>query len=132
MTTKTTAKATAKVADVAKGVEDVTAFGQQNVDAIVKATEVAKKAAESLTGEFTSFSKKSFEDMVAAAQDLTTAKTPVELVEKQTVIAKSVFEGFIAQATKMNELYMAAAKDMSAPLNERFVAASESMKSFAA
>lgn len=141
MATKSTAKkaeaptenqAEARTETVAKGLEDVTAFGQQNVEALVKVSEVAAKTAETLTGELTTYSKKSFEDMVAVAQDLATAKTATEVFEKQSVFAKTAFEGFMAQASKMNEMYMAAAKDMTAPLNERVQAASQSLKPFTA
>ena len=106
-----------------KGVEELTSFGQENVDAIVKSSEVAAKAAEGFGNEVTAFSKKSFEDGVAAAQDFATAKNMTELVEKQTAFAQAAFEGFMAQATKMNEMYMAAAKDVAAPLNARVNAA---------
>ncbi len=132
MTAKTTTKKADKATETAaKGFEDIATFGQQNVEAIVKASEAAAKVTETLTGEITTYTKKSFEDAVAVAQELATAKTATELFEKQSEFAKSVFEGFVAQATKMNELYMAAAKDVTAPINERVQAAS-GLKPFAA
>lgn len=124
---KTTASEAAPKAETAN-FEDVAAFGQQNLDAMVKASEAATKAAEGIGEEITTFSKKSFEDLVAVAQDLSTAKTATELFEKQSAFAKSAFEGFMTQAGKMNDMYAAAAKDMSAPLNARMV----SIKPFAA
>jgi len=111
-----------------KGVEEFTSFGQENVDAVVKSSEIAAKVAEGLGAEVSAYSKKSFEDGVAAAQDLATSKNMTELVEKQTAFAQSAFEGFMAQATKMNEMYMAAAKDISAPLNARVNATSGLVK----
>ncbi len=132
MTAKTTAKKADKTTETAaKGFEDIAAFGQQNVEAIVKASEAAAKVTETLTEEITTYSKKSFEDAVAVAQELATARTATELFEKQSEFAKSAFEGFVAQATKMNELYMAAAKDVTAPINER-VQAAGALKPFAA
>ena len=113
-----------------KGIEGFTAFSQENVDAIVKSSEIAAKAAEGIGTEISAFSKKSFEDGVAAAQDLASAKTMTELFEKQTSYAQSAFEGFVSQATKMNEIYVAAAKDISAPLGARVTAATEKLKSF--
>lgn len=122
------AKTTAKVEDqVTKGLNDVTEFGQQAVETITQTSEIATKAVEGITEEITAFSKKSFDETVAAAQDIATAKTPTEFFEKQTAFATSAFEGFIAQATKMNEIFTAAAKDVSAPINAR---ATESLKAF--
>ena len=112
------------------GFEGLTTFGQENVDAIVKSSEIAAKAAEGIGTEISAYSKKAFEDGVAAAQDLASAKTMTELFEKQTSYAQSAFEGFVSQATKMNEIYVAAAKDISAPLGARVTAATEALKSF--
>ena len=53
-----------------------------------------------------------------------------ELFEKQTSYAQTAFEGFVSQATKMNEIYVAAAKDITAPLGARVTAATEALKSF--
>ena len=113
-----------------KGFEGLTTFGQDNVDALVKSSEIAAKAAEGIGTEISAFSKKSFEDGVAAAQDFASAKTLTELFEKQTSFAQSAFEGFVSQATKMNEIYVAAAKDISAPLGARVSKATEAFKSF--
>ncbi len=143
----TSAKSTAKVEEFAadaqktmkegiekmtKGFEDFSAFGQENMDAMVKSSEIAAKAAEGIGSEITAFSKKSFEDGVAAAQDMASAKNVTELMEKQTAFAQSAFEMMVQQATKMNEIYVSAAKDISAPLTARLTAATETMKTYGA
>jgi phasin family protein len=115
---------------LSKGLEGLTTFGQENVDAFVKSSEIAAKAAEGIGTEISAYSKKSFEDGVAAAQDFASAKTMTELFEKQTSFAQSAFEGFVSQATKMNEIYVAAAKDITAPIGARVTAATEAMKTF--
>jgi phasin family protein len=138
---ETTAKVETFVADtqktvteqfekLSKGLEGLTTFSQENVDALVKSSEIAAKAAEGIGTEISAYSKKSFEDGVAAAQDFASAKTVTELFEKQTAYAQSAFEGFVSQATKMNEIYVAAAKDISAPLGARVSKATEALKSF--
>ena len=115
---------------LSKGFEGLTTFGQENVDAFVKSSEIAAKAAEGIGTEISSYSKKAFEDGVAAAQDFAAAKTVTELFEKQTSFAQAAFEGFVSQATKMNEIYVAAAKDITAPIGARVSAATEAMKTF--
>jgi phasin family protein len=115
-----------------KSFEGVAAFGQENLEAMVKSTEIAAKAAEELNAEIAAFSKKSFEETVAAAKDISTAKTPVELFEKQAAFATSAFEGFFAQATKWGEAMAAASKDATAPMAARANAASDLAKTFAA
>lgn len=117
---------------VASGVEKMTAFNQENFDAVVKSSEVATKAAEGFSSEISAYSKKSFEDSVAAAQDFAAAKNVTELFEKQSAFAKASFEGFVAQTTKFNDMFAATAKEVATPLNARVGAATEAMKSFTA
>ena len=143
ITADVTAKVETLVADTQKNVseqfekfsksfESLTAMGQENMDAITKSSEIAAKAAEGISSEISAFTKKSFEDSVAAAQDLASAKTMTELFEKQTAFAQSAFEGWVGQTTKMNEIFVAAAKDVTAPLGERVTAATEKMKTLTA
>ena len=115
-----------------KSLESLTAMGQENIDAFAKSSEIAAKAVEGIGSEISAFTKKSFEDSVAAAQDLASAKTMTELFEKQTAFAQSAFEGWVGQTTKMNEIFVAAAKDVTAPLGERVTAATEKMKTLTA
>ncbi len=120
------------VEKMTKGFEGLSQFSQETVDAVVKSSELAAKAAEGIGSELSAFTKKSFEDGVAAAQDLASAKTVSEVFEKQSAFVQSSFETFLAQTTKMNEIYMAAAKEVSAPLTARFTAAADMMKGYAA
>ena len=68
---------------LSKSFEGLTTFGQDNVDALVKSSEIAAKAAEGIGTEISAYSKKAFEDGVAAAQDLASAKTMTELFESR-------------------------------------------------
>jgi phasin family protein len=122
---------TEQIEKFSKGFEGLTTFGQENVDALVKSSEIAAKAAEGIGSEISAYSKKAFEDSVSAAQEFAAAKTMTELFEKQTAFAQTAFEGFVQQATKMNEIVVAAAKDITAPIGARVTAASEKMKQFA-
>lgn len=115
-----------------KSLEDLSAFSQDNLDAAVKSSEIATKAVEGLTTEVSSFSKKSFEETVAAAKDLSASKNVTELMDKQSAFMTSMFDAYIAQATKMNEMMVATSKDVMEPINARVVAAQDMAKGFAA
>lgn len=115
---------------ISKSFEGMTAFGQENLDAMVKSSEIAAKAAEGIGSEISAFSKKSFEEGVAAAQDLASAKSMTELFEKQTAFAQSALEGWMHQATKMNEICVSASKEIMAPLGARMNAATDAVKSY--
>lgn len=114
---------------MSKGLEDVAVFNQDNVDALVKSSGIAAKAVEELNAEWMSFSKKSIEEGVAAAKEMTSVKSIPEFVEKQADLAKTSFDAFFKQSARFNEMYLAAAKDVYAPLTERASAAADMAKS---
>ena len=122
--------ATDQFEKIAKSFEDVAAFNQDNFDALVKSSNIAVKAVEEMNAEIVSFSKKSVEEGVAAAKELSAIKTMPELLEKQTAFAKASVDDFMKQATKFNELAMAAAKDVFEPMNARATAAADLVKSY--
>ncbi|MFQ5622682.1 MAG: phasin family protein [Paracoccaceae bacterium] len=121
-----------QIEKLTKGFEEVSEFGQKNVDALVKSSEIAAKAVEGINSEVTAYSKKTFDESIAAAKDMASAKNISEFIEKQSAYAKSVFEGFVSETSKLNEIYAAAAKDIVEPVNARVTAATEVVKSFTA
>lgn len=122
--------ATDQFEKIAKSFEDVAAFNQDNFDALVKSSNLAVKAVEEMNAEIVSFSKKSVEEGVAVAKELSSIKTMPELLEKQTAFAKASMDDFMKQAAKFNELAMAAAKDVFEPMNARATAAADLVKSY--
>ena len=115
-----------------KSMEDATVFAKDNYDAVVKASETAVKAAEGLNAEVVAYAKKSVEEGVAAAKELAEIKTIPEFVERQTALAKTAFEGFVAEATKLGEMSNAAIQDVYAPLTARGEAAMDLAKTLRA
>ena len=109
--------------------QDLSSFNQQNLEALAKSSEIAAKALGSIGSEVAAYTKKSYEDRLAAAQDISTAKTVAELIEKQASFAQHAFEGWAQQAARMSEIYTSAAKDIASPFGERVSAATEEMKS---
>lgn len=118
------------VEKMSKGLEDASQFGQQNVEAMVASGKAFAKAAEELNAEVLAYSKKSYEDSMAAAKEMTTVKSVSELFEMQTNFAKTAFEGIVAEATKLNEMYAAATRQAFEPINARFTAAAEIVKDY--
>jgi len=115
---------------VRQGLETATAFGQGNVEAMVASSQIAAKALETITSEVAAYSKKSFEDNMAAAKELGSCRDMAELVEKQAAFQRSAVESFVTEATRLNELYAAAAKDAFEPIGKRFTAAVDIVKDY--
>ncbi len=111
-----------------KQLEGVAAFGQETVDAVLKSQNIAAKAAEEFNAEVVAFSKKTVEETVAHAKALASAQTVTEFLEKQAAYAKLSLDAMVKQSAKMNEMLVAAAKEVFAPINARVAAAADMMK----
>jgi hypothetical protein len=89
--------------------------GKENVDAALKSFGVASKGLQTIAVESSDFTKKSFEQGTDVVEKLVAVKTIDKAFEIQADYAKSAYEGLVAQATKMGELYTAMAKDAFKP-----------------
>jgi hypothetical protein len=98
-----------------KNFEDIQKFGKDNVDTCMKQFGSVSKGWQAIATEFADYSKKSFEDGSAALEKLFGAKSLEKAIEVQSEYAKTSYEGFVAQATKLGELYTDLAKETYKP-----------------
>ena len=102
-----------------KNYDHFVGYGKDTVEAYTKAANVAAKGAETLHNEIFAYSKQSMEDTMAAAKALMATKSVHEAFELQSDFAKTQFDTYVAQMTKLGEIYVAAAKDSFAPIQGR-------------
>ena len=95
--------------------DQIQKFGQENVDAAMKAFGTVSKGAQAIAVETADYAKKSFEQSTATLEKLLGTKTLDKAIELQTDYMKSAYEGFVAQSTKLGELYANLAKDAFKP-----------------
>lgn len=95
--------------------EDIQKVGKDNLDLAVKSFGTVSKGVQAIAVEVADYSKKSFEEGTAAAEKLFGAKTLDKAVEIQSDYFKGAYESFVAQATKMGELYADLAKESYKP-----------------
>ena len=91
-------------------------FGQENVDAALKSFGAVSKGAQAIATEAADFARKSFEQGTATFEKLVGAKSLDKAIEIQTDYLKTSYEGFVAQSTKITELYANVAKEAFKPL----------------
>jgi hypothetical protein len=96
-------------------VEDFQKFGKDSVDVAVKSFGSTSKGLQAIATEAADYSKKSFELGSAVLEKLAGAKTLDKAFEIQSDYLKSSYEGFVAYATKVGELYTNLAKDTVKP-----------------
>ena len=98
-----------------KGFEDVQKLSKDNMDQAMKSFGTVSKSFQAIAVEVADYSKKSFEEGSATLEKLLGAKSLEKAIEIQTDYAKSAYEGFIAGATRIGELYADLAKETYKP-----------------
>ena len=98
-----------------KNIDEMQQFGKDNMDATMKSFGVLSKSMQAIAVEVADYSKKVFEQGTAATEKLLGAKSLEKAFEVQSEFAKSSYEGFVAEATKLGELYTALAKEAYKP-----------------
>ena len=91
-------------------------FGKEQFDAATAAATEVAKGLQAIATEAGDYSKKSFEDGAAFVEKLVGVKKLDEAITLQSEYAKTSYEGFVAQATKMGEMYNAVAKTAFKPV----------------
>ena len=97
-----------------KNFEDLQQVSKDNVDTTLKTMGAVSKSAQAIA-EMADYSKKAFEDGSAALEKLFGVKSFDKAIEVQTEYAKTAYEGFVAQASRIGEMYADLAKESYKP-----------------
>ncbi len=103
--------------------EDFQKTAKDNMDAAVKAFSLYAKNAQAVAAETVDYAKKSYEANTAHIEKLFGVKTLDKAIELNTEFAKSAYEGFVAQSTKIGNLYADFAKEALKPVEAAFAKA---------
>ncbi|HZP75728.1 MAG TPA: phasin family protein [Pseudolabrys sp.] len=106
-----------------KNFDDLQQVGKDNVDVAMKSFGALSKGTQAIAVEVADYSKKAFEQGSAALEKLFGVKSLDKAIEVQTEYAKSAYEGFVAEATKLGELYVDCAKQTYKPYEGLFAKA---------
>jgi hypothetical protein len=98
-----------------KNFEDLQSVGKDNVEAVLKSFGAMSKSGQAIAVEIADYSKKSFEQGSATLEKLFGVKSFDKAFEVQSDYAKSAYEGFVAEASKLGELYVDLAKETYKP-----------------
>jgi len=85
-------------------------LGKEQLEAATTASASLAKGMQSIAAETIDYSKKSLETNSAHLEKMLGAKSLDDAIQAQSEYAKSAYEGFVAQATKISELYTNLAK----------------------
>jgi len=98
-----------------KNFEDLQQVSKDNVDLAMKSMGAISKGGQAIAAEVADYSKKAFEESTAALEKLFGVKSFEKAIELQAEFAKTSYEGFVAKASKIGEMYADLAKETYKP-----------------
>ena len=101
--------------------EDLQRMGSTGAEATTKVFGNLSKTAQAIAAEMTDYSKRSYETGTKAMEKMFSVKSFDKAIEVQSEYAKSVFEDYTAQITKLGKLYADLTKDAFKPFEAQIV-----------
>lgn len=102
-----------------KSYEELSKLQKDNWDAVVAASQIWVKGAESVSKAWVSFAQESMENAATTAKAMVGVKSLREAVDLQTDFAKGNFDKFVAESTKLSEAVVKVANDAMEPITAR-------------
>jgi hypothetical protein len=99
-----------------KELEQVQKVGQDGMNATVRSLGEVNKGFQAIAAEVARYSKKAFEDGTNALEQLIGAKSVEQAFEIQSQFAKKAYDSYIAEASKLGEMYVGLAQSAYKPV----------------
>jgi phasin family protein len=96
--------------------EEFQKIGNDGFDSAVRFFGDVNKGFQAITAEVTDYSKKAFEESTRAFEQLIGAKSIEQAIEIQSQFAKKAYDAYVAQMSKLGEMYVGLAKDAYKPV----------------
>ena len=106
------------MSDVQKFGEEFQRVGKDGFDASVRLVGEVNKGFQAIAAEMTDHSKRAFEDASRAFEQLVGAKSLEQAIEIQSQYAKKAYDTWVAEASKLSEMYAAVARDAYKPVEQ--------------
>jgi phasin family protein len=116
----------------AKIVEEIADLTRGNVEALVASSKIAAKGVETMSQGAAEYSRKSFEEASAVLKSFAEVKSATDFFRLQGDYARSAFDAAVAESARVSETVLKLAGDVAEPINSRYTAAAERVKTLAA
>ena len=101
-----------------KASEDFEKLGKDNYDVMVRSYGELNKTYQAIAERWTDFSKQSLEDAMREWQQMISAKSPDQVLQIQSENAKKAYDDWMAEMTKLGEMYSSATRDAYKPVEQ--------------
>ncbi len=93
--------------------------GRENMEAFVAASSIAAQGFGTVNQTWMAFAKGAFECNGAAVEAILSAKNPTDAAELQADWARSAFDNYVSESSKITEMAVKTANDAIAPIRAR-------------
>jgi hypothetical protein len=97
---------------------DFQKMGKDNFDAMVRSYGELNKGLQAIAARWTAFSKDAFEDATRTFEKLVGVKSFEQAIEIQSAYAKRAYDNWVAEATKIGEMYADVARVAYTPVEK--------------
>ena len=98
--------------------EEFQKVGKDGFDAAVRSFGEVNKGFQAITAKVTDYYKKAFEDGTRAFEQLIGAKSVEQAFEIQTQYAKKAYDTYMAEMSKLGEMYVGLTRNAYKPVEE--------------
>ena len=102
-----------------KTYDEATALNKESIDAVVKAGEVLTKGVEAVSKAYYEITQASAEAGVKATKAMLGAGSAKEMVEIQGEFARTSFDNFLSESTRLSEMSVKVANEAFEPLQKQ-------------
>jgi hypothetical protein len=107
-----------------KSFDEIQKLGRENFDTALSSFGEVNRGFQAIATEMTDYGKKAFEDGAKTFEQLVGCKSIEQAVDVQTAYAKKAYDDYIAQMTKLSEMYADLAKEAYKPVETAYQKAS--------
>jgi len=103
---------------IQKATDDFQKMGKDNYDAVLRSYGELNKGLQAIGARMTQYSKQAFEDATRAFEQVVGAKSLESVIEIQSQHAKKAYDNWVAEASKIVEMYASVARDAYKPVEK--------------
>jgi phasin family protein len=98
--------------------EEYQRLSKEGFDAATRSFGEMNKGFQALVHEMTNYSKRTFDDVFRAWEQLLTVKSVEQMIEIQSQYAKKAYDTHMSEMSKLGEMYVAIARNTSEPVEQ--------------
>ena len=93
-------------------------LGKDNYDAMVRSYDELNRGLQAISARMTDYSKRAFQDATRTFEQLVGVKSFEQAIEIQSQYAKKAYDDWVAEASKLGEIYADIARDAYRPVQQ--------------